>query len=147
MADLAHHAEGDFWQAPVATPGVSATVRTHSLVEASCAHCGTEFVMGAAFCHVCGGSRELRVSGPAAQGWTRYLQFHHIKRAFGLSTASLMAFLLGLGCTLAALLVGFIFSANTVLDWQAVQMWRIEWLLAAVAFFVAGILLRHSSSK
>ena len=48
---------------------------------------------------------------------------------------------------LAALLVGFIFSANTVLDWQAVQMWRIEWLLAAVACFVAGILLRQPSAK
>ena len=70
-----------------------------------------------------------------------------IKRAFGLPTASLTAFLLGIGCALAALLVGFIFSANTVLDWQAVQMWRIEWLLAAVACFVAGILLRQPSAK
>jgi hypothetical protein len=42
----------------------------------------------------------------------------------------------------AALLTGFIFSAATVLDWQAVQLWRIEWLLAAIALFVAGILLK-----
>lgn len=75
------------------------------------------------------------------------MQFHHIKRVFGLPTASLMAFLLGLGCSLAALLVGFLFTANTVLDWQAIQMWRIEWLLAAVACFVAGILLRRASAK
>lgn len=146
MADLAHHAEGDFWQAPSATPTAAAAVRAHTLAE-TCAHCGTEFVMGAAFCHTCGDSRELLTSDPPEPSWTRYLQFHHIKSAFGLPTASLTAFLLGLGCSLAALLVGFIFSANTVLDWQAVQMWRIEWLLAAVACFVAGILLRLPSSK
>ena len=146
MADLAQHAQGDFWQAPLATPNAASPVRVHTLVEA-CAQCEAEFVMGAAFCHVCGASREIQVADPVAPSWTRYLQLHQIKRAFGLPTASLTAFLLGIGCALAALLVGFIFSANTVLDWQAVQMWRIEWLLAAVACFVAGILLRQPSAK
>jgi len=28
-----------------------------------------------------------------------------------------------------------------VLDWQAIQLWRIEWLLGAVAAFVAGCVL------
>jgi hypothetical protein len=146
MADLAQHAQGDFWQAPMATADARPSVRGNTLDEA-CAQCGSEFVMGAGFCHVCGSARELQVDSPVAPGWTRYLQFHQIKRAFGLPSASLTAFLLGLGCGFAALLVGFIFSANTVLDWQAVQMWRIEWLLAAVACFVAGILLRYPSSK
>jgi hypothetical protein len=146
MADLAQNAERDFWQAPLATPGVPSTVRAHSLVEA-CPQCGSEFVMGAAFCHVCGVSRELQGAVQVSPSWNHYLQFHQIKRVFGLPTISLMAFLLGIGCMLAALLVGFIFSANTVLDWQAVQMWRIEWLLASVACFVAGILLRHPSTK
>lgn len=146
MADLAQHAEGDFWQAPVAAPILSAAAHPNSLIEA-CGQCGTEFIMGGAFCHVCGASREAQVAGRVPLSWTRYLQFHNIKRLFGLPTAALTAFLLGLGCLVAALLVGFIFSANTVLDWQAVQMWRIEWLLAGVAFFVAGILLRHSSNK
>jgi hypothetical protein len=56
----------------------------------------------------------------------------------------MIAFLAGITCVLAAVLVGFIFSANTVLDWQAVQLWRIEWLLAAAAAFLAGILLKRS---
>ena len=37
---------------------------------------------------------------------------------------------------------GLVYTAATVLDWQAVQIWRIEWLLAAIAAFLAGILLR-----
>jgi hypothetical protein len=48
---------------------------------------------------------------------------------------------------IAAIGVGFVFSAATVLDWQAVQVWRIQWLLAAVAAFVAGILLKRTASK
>ena len=37
----------------------------------------------------------------------------------------------------------FVFSARTVLDWQAVQLWRIEWLLGAIAMFAAGVLLKR----
>jgi hypothetical protein len=32
-----------------------------------------------------------------------------------------------------------------VLEWQAVQVYRIQWLLAAVAAFVGGLLLRKPS--
>jgi len=38
--------------------------------------------------------------------------------------------------------VSVFFSVRTTLDWQAIQMWRIEWLLAAVAAFGAGCLLK-----
>jgi len=62
--------------------------------------------------------------------WGRQLEFGHIKDQLGLPTGSMVAFLIGLGCALAAILTGLIFSASTVLDWQAVQVWRIEWLLA-----------------
>jgi hypothetical protein len=145
MSEVVQHAHGDFWQAPLTTPS-AAVAPGHALVQ-TCRNCATEFVMGAGFCHVCGSARQADVPLATTQSWTRYVQFHQIKRFFGLSTASLMAFLLGLGCTLAALLVGFIFSANSVLDWQAVQVWRIEWLLAAVACFVAGILLRRPAAE
>jgi hypothetical protein len=46
-------------------------------------------------------------------------------------------------CVVGALAVSVFFSARTVLDWQAIQLWRIEWLLAAVAAFVAGCLLKR----
>jgi hypothetical protein len=43
---------------------------------------------------------------------------------------------------IAAVFTGLLFNATTLLDWQAVQLWRIEWLLGSVAMFVAGILLK-----
>jgi hypothetical protein len=76
-----------------------------------------------------------------APRWLRYLHFHEIRTRIGLSTASLIAFVLGLVCVAGALMVGLL-TAKTLVDWQAIQMYRIEWLLAATAAFVAGILLK-----
>jgi hypothetical protein len=73
--------------------------------------------------------------------WLHYLHFHEIKRWMGLPTASLIAFVAGLGCIAGALLVGLLTARNLV-DWQAIQFYRGEWLLAATASFVAGILLK-----
>lgn len=78
--------------------------------------------------------------------WLRYLHFHEIKRWIGLPTASLIAFIIGLGCVAGALLVGLLTAKNFV-DWQAIQFYRAEWLLAATASFVAGILLKKPSSR
>ena len=78
--------------------------------------------------------------------WLRYLHFHEIKSWIGLSTASLIAFMIGLGCLAGALLVGLL-TARTFVDWQAIQLYRVEWLLAATASFVAGILLKKPSSR
>jgi hypothetical protein len=39
------------------------------------------------------------------------------------------------------------YTAATVLDWQAVQIWRIEWLLASAAAFLAGILLKKTDAR
>jgi len=78
--------------------------------------------------------------------WLRYLHFHEIKSWIGLSTASLIAFIIGIGCLAGALLVGLLTARNFV-DWQAIQLYRVEWLLAATASFVAGILLKKPSSR
>jgi hypothetical protein len=77
-------------------------------------------------------------------GWLHYLHFHEIKRWVGLPTASLIAFVVGMSCVAGALLVGFL-TAKTFVDWQAIQFYRAEWLLAATAAFVAGILLKRPS--
>jgi hypothetical protein len=42
--------------------------------------------------------------------------------------------------------VGFI-TAKTLVEWQAIQFYRAEWLLAATAAFVAGILLKKPSKR
>jgi DMSO reductase anchor subunit len=74
------------------------------------------------------------------------LELHNIKQGLGLPLASLIAFIAGIGCILAALAAGLVYSERNVLEWEAVQAFRIQWLLAAVAAFVAGILLKKSAS-
>lgn len=76
--------------------------------------------------------------------WMQYLHFHEIKSRVGLSTGSLISFVIGLACIAGALLVGLL-TAKTLVDWQAIQFYRAEWLLAATAAFVAGILLKKNS--
>ncbi len=143
----------------------------------TCPRCGTEFLLGSRFCHTCGGRRHEAISPAAKadaavmaryweQGvarvsslitgfswrkvrfpaWLRYLHFHEIKSWVGLSTASLIAFVIGLACVAGALLVGLL-TAKTFVDWQAIQFYRAEWLLAATASFVAGILLKEPSDR
>jgi len=84
-----------------------------------------------------------RIKVPA---WLHYLHFHEIKSWVGLSTGSLIAFILGVGCVAGALLVGLL-TAKTFVDWQAIQFYRAEWLLAATAAFVAGILLKRPAGR
>ncbi len=142
----------------------------------ACAHCSTEFMIGAKFCHTCGWRRPaMAAPGTNAAGiaalwvrslawlrpwagsvaaswreislpeWVHYLHFHEIKRWVGLPTAALIAFMIGLGCVAGAIGVSLFYRASNLAEFQAIQMWRIEWLLAATASFVAGILLKKPS--
>jgi hypothetical protein len=143
MAGAVQNAQHEFWRAPVAQANEGQPVAGPTMVEA-CDRCSTEFIVGAAFCHVCGTARQAQPIS-VSRGWTHYLEFHTIKEGLGLPLPSLIAFLIGVISVIAAVGVGFVFSAATVLDWQAVQVWRIEWLLAAVAAFVAGVLLKRTT--
>ena len=89
----------------------------------------------------------LYKQGVKFPSWLRYLHFHEIKARIGLPTPSFIAFLIGLGCVMGALGVSFFYRASNLAEFQAIQMWRIEWLLAATASFVAGILLKKPADK
>lgn len=108
---------------------------------AVCDRCGADFLTAARFCHVCGAERNTAVINTTA-GRRTWPDVSAVRKAMGQTIASLIALVLGVICLIAALATGFIYSATTVLDWQAVQIWRIEWLLASLAMFAAGILLR-----
>jgi hypothetical protein len=41
------------------------------------------------------------------------------------------------------LATGVIYKTGTLADWQAMQIWRIEWLLGASAALLAAILLKR----
>lgn len=146
-----------------------------STMAEACPRCSTEFLLGSRFCHACGAKRPEGLSPAAqadaavvagmwqegiegvtsffnampwgkfkAPTWLRHLHFQEIKNRTGLSTGSLIAFVIGLVCVAGALLVGLL-TANTLIEWQAIQFYRAEWLLAATASFVAGILLKKQS--
>jgi len=181
MAELAHGTQPEFWRppSPLLTEDAITPEPLPKMAE-SCSHCGSEFLLGARFCHTCGSKRAEGLS-PAAHAdaaavarlwrkavdgtrslvaripwnslswkriqfpvWLRQLHFDRIKSLTGLCTLSLIAFVLGLGCIAGALLVGLL-TAKTLVEWQAIQYYRAEWLLAATASFVAGILLKKPS--
>jgi zinc ribbon protein len=142
----------------------------------SCPRCGTEYLLGSRFCHSCGGRRPEAVSSAAQAdaaalaglwergmyrvhsffagfswskikfpSWLGYLHFHEIKRRLGLSTGALISFAIGMVCVAGALLVG-LESVQKFVDWQAIQLYRMEWLMGATASFVLGILLKKNPS-
>lgn len=136
MAEVADQARQEFWRPPlpmseaVANPERTSTCR-----------CGTEFIVSSLFCHACGASRPdsnaartLEIPGLS--------ELSMLADRLGLRTLAVIAFAAGVLCIVGALAVSVFFSARTVLDWQAIQLWRIEWLLAAIAAFVAGCLLK-----
>jgi MFS family permease len=146
MSEVIDNAPQEFWRPPVA-PAESVV---STMVEA-CDRCETEFMVGARFCHGCGAERQARAA--STHSWARalrllrVLEFQNVKEWLGLSMASLIAFFAGLGCLLAAITVGAIYSVQNLADFQAIQSWRIQWLLAALAAFVAGILLKQAGAK
>ena len=181
MAEVVQETQQEFWRSPtVLDPPVEASLPAvahgQEVEIAACGDCGTEFMIGARFCHVCGRHRPA-LSGSHAEAmpslwartaerlgtvvdsaaavwrrisfpdWMRYLHFHEIKRWIGLPTAPLIALIIGLGCVAGALAVSLFYKASTLAEFQAIQMWRIEWLLGATASFVAGILLKKRSHR
>lgn len=138
MSDVVGEAQHEFWRPPV-TPVEAARP---GMVEV-CNGCTTEFMVGSLFCHVCGASRAARSATPPH--WTIYLEFHNLKRTLGFSTASLMAFFAGIVClVMAGFAVGMIYSVQTFNDFHALQLYRMQWLLGAIAAFVAGLLLKKT---
>ncbi len=140
MSDVVREAQHEFWR----PPAVQVEAARPGMVEV-CGTCATEFMVGSLFCHACGAARATRTDDSTP--WTIYLEFHNIKRALGLSTASLIAFFAGIVClVMASIAVGMIYSVQTFNDFQAVQLYRMQWLLGAIAAFAAGLLLKKTST-
>lgn len=137
MSGAAHKVGQEFWQPPQRVESSPLS----ELPKEACVRCGTDFLVGSRFCHVCGAERGVE----PATGLTAYLDFHQICKSLGLNTGSLIALMVGVVCLGFAIATGFVYTTSTLLEWQAVQVWRIEWLLAAATALLAGILLRRSS--
>jgi len=131
----------EFWK-PIVASRAEGT-QAESQPRNACEKCGAEAVLVGQFCHLCGAERSTEFPYPA-KGLASWFDIAAVREATGLGPAALIAFILGSGCFIAAAAVGFVFTASNVLEWQAIQLWRIEWLLAAIALFGAGILLKKS---
>ena len=140
MAEVAHETHYEYWRPPM--QAASEVVGNQERVQA-CDRCGTEFIVGSRFCHTCGAGR------PGASGTARgqlrisVARLNGLAERLGLSMGAFIAFVVGIVCMIGAATLGLVFSTRTVLDWQAVQLWRIELLLAAVSAFGAGFLLKR----
>lgn len=141
MAQLAgnYDERQEFWKPAV--PPRQESLPTEATGQV-CDRCGTDFLMGSRFCHVCGADRHTNLTASGTTGIREWFDFVSLREAMGQTTGSLVALFLGFACIVAAAITGFLYTATTVLDWQAVQIWRIEWLLAALAVFAGGLLLR-----
>jgi hypothetical protein len=147
--------EGGYWkpvldyehwesETPEADRHSAAHATTQALAEPSVRHdlchsCGAEFVVDSPFCRMCGrakdgSSRQARAKWYAAD-------FYQLRRRLGLSVGAMVCLIAGLACIGAAVATGFIYTATTLVDWQAIQTWRSEWLIAAGVAFICGILL------
>lgn len=147
MSEVIDNAPQEFWRPPVA----QSEAALPAMVDV-CDQCRSEFMVGAKFCHDCGAPRQRALESYPAHIWARsldwlkVLEFQNVKEWLGLSMASLIAFFAGVGCLLAAIAVGMIYSVQNLADFQAIQSWRMQWLLAALVSFVAGILLKQAGT-
>jgi cytosine/uracil/thiamine/allantoin permease len=58
----------------------------------------------------------------------------------------LCAFFAGIALLIVAVAVSFV-NVHDVSDFEAVQLWRIQWLMAACAAFLIGILLKNTKPE
>jgi hypothetical protein len=136
MADVAQNygERQEFWK-PI-------TVEQHQAVASDvCEACGTDYPLGARFCYVCGAERNAHAG--AGRGFSRYVDIAVIKNALGLTTGSLIGFIAGIVCIIAGCIMPFVYTVSTFMDWQGVHVYRIEWLLAAIAAFAVGNLFKR----
>ena len=130
----------EYWRP--ANPNVAWLVAPPA-AETVCWNCGADYSTAARFCHACGARREH--SSEAAQQPDSQVgkgdESLSIRRR-SLPLTSLVCLVLGVCCVIGAAALGIIYRTDTLVDWQAVQAWRVEWLLASLAAFLAGILLK-----
>ncbi len=146
MAKAAGSSSQEYWRSP--NPEVMRLV-TSASPEPVCWRCGADYSPAARFCHICGSERDRRPTAFAGrtQPSPNVARLTEPRYRVVLSIVSLVFFALGIACIIAAAVTGFIYKTDTLIDWQAVQLWRIEWLLAAAAALLAGIFLKKADRR
>jgi hypothetical protein len=147
MAEYTKQLSQDYWRP---APSAGKEFQTQGLhapgSPAYCTICGTQYAAGARFCHLCGLTREDDPHTNKRAGLIMdRLDLEHIRERTGLSTISLALVSVAAIFLLATAMTGFVYNTSTIAEWQAVQTWRIEWLLAAAVALLAAILFKTKS--
>lgn len=143
MASAAKGTSQEYWRP--ANPDVARVIPS---LRGICWHCGMDYTPGARYCHSCGVARadsNVAAMPPTKEREPRS-EVSGILRQFGLSVPCVVCLVAALVFGLAAVLTGVVYREDTLVDWQAVQTWRIEWLLGAAVVLLAGILLKKNRS-
>lgn len=149
--------EGAYWkpvldyehwepQTPSPQTGTATMTPEPAVRHDLCQHCEAEFVVDSPFCRMCGHAKDSVVAREQKSFW-QAMDFSWLQRQLGLSLGAMICFVLGLACIGAAVATGFLYTASTFGDWQAIQAWRSQWLVAAGVAFICGILLNNRKSN
>ncbi|MEW5974519.1 MAG: zinc ribbon domain-containing protein [Acidobacteriota bacterium] len=103
----------------------------------SCLKCGAELRLGAEFCHICGrwvyGSSAARL----VQQTRKTLARQDVD--WPVTACLIVATLF----SVIAIFAGIRIQAQTVTEWQIVQILRIEWMLGAIIVLLFGLLFKR----
>lgn len=143
MATAAEGKSQEYWRP--ANPDVARVIPS---LRGICWRCGMDYAPGARFCHSCGGGREHTNVGlnADAKQHEEGSDLAGFLRRLGLSIPTSVCLVLAIVFGLAAIMTGLVYREDTLVDWQAVQTWRIEWLLGSVTALLAGLLLKKHSN-
>ena len=142
MAQAAPSHSQEYWRP--ADPNVARAFES-APGKTACRRCGAEYLPGARFCHICGASREPELRPHAVRFNPRNAASWLLPLRLALPIPSFICFILGVACILGAVLMSVIYQTDSLVDWQAVQIWRIQWLLASLVALLAGLLLKNAS--
>ena len=112
----------EFWKPAVTPKPENKGVES---VRLQCRGCGADSLVGSHFCHSCGTSLNPLASVRPRWRVRTILAVTSFRDALGQTNSSLAAFAGGCICLIAAGVTGFLYNVSTLLDWQAVQLWRI----------------------
>ncbi len=138
MAQLAKTGIDDYWR-----PANSEAER-HArpfLFANVCSRCGMDYTVGARYCHFCGNLRypspETEATKPedSGKGWRQRL---------GLTMPSLVLFVIGAACLAVTLVLAVVPARNLDIA-NSIQFARVDWLLAAVASMLGGLVLKKKA--
>jgi hypothetical protein len=141
MAEFSREKSQEYWR-PVSASGSPLQKLGGPQSAEFCTICGTQFSPGGRFCNQCGLNRYADLHAKKRSPLLEWIDMDGIHERTGLSTISMVLVILAGFFALATVMTGMVYNTATIAEWQAVQTWRIEWLLAMLASLLAAILFK-----